>query len=165
MIQWHCSNVISGFLSIVQFRMRLVIQRVSEASVIVEDERVAAIGPGYLILVGVTHDDDESKADWLARKVAGLRLFEDAQGLTNLSLADVDGEALAVSQFTLYANARKGRRPSFVAAARPEVAEPLLERFVATLRQEGVPVQTGVFGAHMQVALLNDGPVTLIIER
>ena len=145
--------------------MRLVIQRVSEASVTVDDATVSSIGVGYLILVGVTHDDDESKADWLARKVAGLRLFEDEQGLTNLSLADVGGEVLAVSQFTLYANARKGRRPSFVAAARPELAEPLFERFVATLRQEGVSVQTGVFGAHMRVALVNDGPVTLILER
>jgi len=145
--------------------MRLVIQRVSEASVTVADEIISAIGPGYLILVGVTHNDDETRADWLARKVAGLRLFEDDQGLTNLSLADVGGEVLAVSQFTLYANARKGRRPSFVDAARPEVAEPLFERFVATLRREGVPVQTGVFGAHMQVALINDGPVTLILDR
>ncbi len=145
--------------------MRLVIQRVSEASVTVNDKTVSAIGPGYLILVGVTHDDDASKADWLARKVAGLRLFEDDQGLTNLSLADVGGEVLAVSQFTLYANARKGRRPSFVDAARPEIAEPLFERFVIALQQQGVPVQTGVFGAHMQVALVNDGPVTLILER
>jgi len=145
--------------------MRLVIQRVSQASVTVQEEKIAEIGQGYLILVGVTHDDDASKADWLARKVAGLRLFEDDKGLTNLSLADVGGQVLAVSQFTLYANARKGRRPSFVAAARPEVAEPLFQRFVATLRQEDVPVQTGVFGAHMQVALINDGPVTLILER
>ncbi len=145
--------------------MRLVIQRVIEASVTVADSQVASIGPGYVVLVGVTHDDDEHKVDWLARKVAGLRLFEDNQGLTNLALADVGGEVLAVSQFTLYANARKGRRPSFVDAARPEVAEPLFERFVAALRREGVPVQTGVFGAHMQVALVNDGPVTLILER
>ena len=145
--------------------MRLVIQRVSEASVTVADEAVAAIGPGYLILVGVTHDDDEAKAAWLAKKVAGLRLFEDENGLTNLALADVDGEVLAVSQFTLYANARKGRRPSFVDAARPEVAEPLFQHFVTILRQQGVSVQTGVFGAHMQVALINDGPVTLILER
>lgn len=145
--------------------MRLVIQRVSEASVTVADEAVAAIGSGYLILVGVTHDDDEAKAAWLAKKVAGLRLFEDENGLTNLALADVDGEVLAVSQFTLYANARKGRRPSFVDAARPEVAEPLFQHFVTILRQQGVSVQTGVFGAHMQVALINDGPVTLILER
>ncbi len=145
--------------------MRLVIQRVSHASVVVKDEQVAAIGPGYLILVGITHDDDENKADWLARKVAGLRLFEDAQGLTNLSLADVQGEVLAVSQFTLYANARKGRRPSFIAAARPEVAQPLFEYFVARLQAQGIAVQKGVFGAHMQVSLLNNGPVTLILER
>ncbi len=145
--------------------MRLVIQRVSEASVTVADEIVAAIGSGYLILVGVTHDDDESKAAWLAKKVAGLRLFEDEKGLTNLSLADVGGEVLAVSQFTLYANTRKGRRPSFVPAARPEVAKPLFEYFVAVLREQGAPVQMGVFGAHMQVALVNDGPVTLILER
>ncbi len=145
--------------------MRLVIQRVKEASVVVADELVAAIGPGYLVLVGVTHDDDAAKADWLARKVASLRLFEDDQGLTNLSLADVGGEVLAVSQFTLYANARKGRRPSFAAAARPEVAEPLFQRFLTSLQKEGVSVQTGVFGAHMHVALINDGPVTLIIER
>ena len=145
--------------------MRLVIQRVSEASVTVEEDTVATIDAGYLILVGVTHDDTAAKADWLAQKVAGLRLFEDAQGLTNLSLADVGGEVLAVSQFTLYANARKGRRPSFVAAARPEIARPLFERFVESLRAQGVPTQTGVFGAHMQVALINDGPVTLILER
>lgn len=145
--------------------MRLVIQRVREASVTVDDKSIAAIGPGYLILVGVTHDDDVAKADWLARKVAGLRLFEDEQGLTNLSLADVGGEVLAVSQFTLYANARKGRRPSFVAAARSEVAKPLFQRFVDSLQKEGVAVQIGVFGAYMQVALVNDGPVTLIIER
>jgi D-tyrosyl-tRNA(Tyr) deacylase len=131
----------------------------------VAGEAVAAIDSGYLILVGVTHDDDGGKADWLARKVAGLRLFEDERGLTNLSLADVRGEVLAVSQFTLYADARKGRRPSFAAAARPEAAEPLFDRFVEMLRREGVPVQTGVFGAHMQVALVNDGPVTLILER
>jgi len=156
---------VTGFFSLVQDLMRLVIQRVKEASVVVADELVAAIGPGYLVLVGVTHDDDAAKADWLARKVAGLRLFEDDHGLTNLSLADVGGEVLAVSQFTLYANARKGRRPSFVAAARPEVAEPLFQRFVTSLQKEGVSVQTGVFGAHMHVALINDGPVTLIIER
>lgn len=117
------------------------------------------------MLVGVTHEDSPAQAEWLARKVAGLRLFEDDQGLTNLSLADVGGEVLAVSQFTLYADARKGRRPSFVKAARPEVAHPLFDHFVATLRQLGVPVQTGVFGAHMQVALVNDGPVTIILER
>ncbi|HEY80638.1 MAG TPA: D-tyrosyl-tRNA(Tyr) deacylase [Anaerolineae bacterium] len=145
--------------------MRVVIQRVSEASVTVENEAVAAIGIGYLVLVGVTHDDTPAQAEWLARKVAGIRLFEDDQGLTNLALADVGGEVLAVSQFTLYADARKGRRPSFVHAARPEMAEPLFNRFVAALRREGVRVQTGVFGAHMRVALVNDGPVTILLER
>ncbi len=145
--------------------MRLVIQRVSQASVTVQNETVAAIKQGYLVLVGVTHEDSPAQAEWLARKVAGLRLFEDDQGLTNLSLADVGGEVLAVSQFTLYADARKGRRPSFVKAARPEVARPLFEHFVDALRRLDVPVQTGVFGAHMHVALVNDGPVTIILER
>ena len=145
--------------------MRLVIQRVSQASVAVDGETIAAIGRGYLVLVGVTHDDDEARADWLARKVAGLRLFEDEHGQTNLALADVGGEALVVSQFTLYGNARKGRRPSFVAAARPHIALPLFERFVDSLRRQGVATQTGIFGAHMQVALVNDGPVTLILDR
>ena len=145
--------------------MRLVIQRVCKASVTIDNEPVAAIGAGYLILVGITHDDTPEKADWLARKVAGLRLFEDDQGLTNLSLADVNGEVLAVSQFTLYANAKKGRRPSFVEAARPELALPLFEHFVARLRQQEVRVQTGVFGAHMHLSLINDGPVTIILER
>lgn len=145
--------------------MRLVIQRVCKASVTVDNELVAAIGIGYLILVGITHDDTPEKADWLARKVAGLRLFEDDQELTNLSLADVNGEVLAVSQFTLYANAKKGRRPSFVEAARPELALPLFEHFVVRLRQQEVRVQTGVFGAHMHLSLINDGPVTIILER
>ncbi|RME86085.1 MAG: D-tyrosyl-tRNA(Tyr) deacylase [Caldilineae bacterium] len=145
--------------------MRLVIQRVNQASVTVNGEVVGAIGRGYLVLVGVTHGDGVEQAEWLARKVAGLRLFDDAQGLTNLSLADVDGEVLVVSQFTLYADARKGRRPSFTHAAPPEVAEPLVEEFVNRLRRRGVRVATGVFRAHMEVALVNDGPVTLILEK
>lgn len=145
--------------------MRLVIQRVSRASVTVAGEIVAQIGVGLVVLVGITHEDTVVEAEWLARKVAGLRLFEDEAGLTNLSLADVGGEVLAVSQFTLYANARKGRRPSFSQAARPEIAEPLVQHFVASLRHTGVPVQTGVFRAHMLVELVNDGPVTLILER
>ena len=145
--------------------MRLVIQRVSQASVTVDGRVVGAIGRGYLVLVGVTHDDGVEEADWLARKVAGLRLFEDENGLTNLSLQDVGGEVLVVSQFTLYADARKGRRPSFSKAARPEVAEPLVERFCQTLSAQGLRVAAGVFGAYMQVALVNDGPVTLILER
>ena len=145
--------------------MRLVIQRVSHASVTVGGEVVAQIELGFVVLIGITHEDTVSEADWLARKVAGLRLFEDEAGLTNLSLADVGGEVLAVSQFTLYANARKGRRPSFTQAAPPELAEPLVKRFVFSLRKAGVPVQTGVFRAHMLLELVNDGPVTLILER
>ncbi len=145
--------------------MRLVIQRVSSASVTVDGTVVGRIGRGFLVLVGVTHSDGEEQADWLARKVAGLRLFEDENGLMNRSLQDVDGEVLVVSQFTLYGDARKGRRPSFSHAARPAQAEPLVQHFVAALRQAGVAVQTGVFGAYMQVQLINDGPVTLIVER
>ncbi|MCP4198226.1 MAG: D-tyrosyl-tRNA(Tyr) deacylase [Proteobacteria bacterium] len=145
--------------------MRVVIQRVSEASVTVVDEVVGAIGPGYLLLVGVTHEDGRDQAAWLANKVAGLRLFEDDQGLTNRSLAEVDGAVLVVSQFTLYADARKGRRPSFGHAASPEQAEPLIEYFCECLRMADVPVETGIFRAHMQVRLVNDGPVTLILEK
>ena len=145
--------------------MRIVIQRVSEASVSVESQIVGEIGPGYVALVGITHSDGPQQAEWLARKVAGLRLFEDEQGRTNRSLADVNGTVLVVSQFTLYADARKGRRPSFTNAASPEQAEPLIEYFVERLRAEGAPVATGVFRAHMQVSLVNDGPVTLILNR
>lgn len=144
--------------------MRAVIQRVSEASVTVAGERVAQIGPGFLILLGVSHSDGEAEAAYLARKIAGVRLFEDAEGKTNLGLSDIGGEALAVSQFTLYADARKGRRPSFTAAARPEQAQPLYVRFCELLAAEGIPVQRGVFQAHMQVALVNDGPVTLWLD-
>jgi D-tyrosyl-tRNA(Tyr) deacylase len=145
--------------------MRVVIQRVSEASVTVADQVVGEIGPGYVVLVGVTHGDGKQEAEWLARKVAGLRLFEDEQGRTNRSLADVNGGVLVVSQFTLYADARKGRRPSFIDAASPEQAEPLIGYFIDRLRAEGASVATGVFRAHMQVALINDGPVTLVIDR
>ncbi len=144
--------------------MRAVVQRVSRASVTVAGEEISAIGRGFLILLGVTHDDGEAEALHLARKIAGLRLFEDAQGKMNLSLADVGGQALVVSQFTLYGDARKGRRPSFTDAARPEQAEPLVERFLACLRDAGVPTQTGQFQAHMAVCLCNDGPVTLILD-
>ena len=145
--------------------MRIVIQRVSEASVTVEGQIVGEIGSGYVALVGVTHDDGVQQAEWLARKVAGLRLFEDEQGRTNRSLADVNGAVLVVSQFTLYADARKGRRPSFTNAAPPEQAEALIEYFTERLRAEGASVATGVFRAHMQVSLVNDGPVTLILDR
>lgn len=145
--------------------MRAVVQRVSHAAVTVEGELVGAIGSGLAILLGVTHDDGPDEAEWLARKIAGLRIFEDREGKLNLSLLDVEGQALVVSQFTLYADARKGRRPSFIDAAHPEVAEPLVQRFADTLRQHGIPTEMGVFGAHMLVEIFNDGPVTLILER
>jgi len=144
--------------------MRAVIQRVSEASVRVDGALVGQIGRGFLVLLGITHSDGETEAVWLAKKVAGLRLFEDAEGKMNLGLADVGGGVLAVSQFTLYGDARKGRRPSFVEAARPEQAQPLYEQFCTALRSEGIYVAQGIFQAHMQVALVNDGPVTLVVE-
>ena len=144
--------------------MRAVIQRVSSAQVTVHDEVVGRIGRGFLVLVGITAADGEAEARLLARKIAGLRVFEDPDGKMNLALADVGGAVLAVSQFTLYADVRKGRRPSFIAAARPEQAEPLYQRFCALLRAEGVEVQQGVFQAEMQVALVNDGPVTIWID-
>jgi D-tyrosyl-tRNA(Tyr) deacylase len=138
--------------------MRALVQRVSRAAVRVDGATVAAIGPGLLVLLGVTHDDDEAVADRLADKVAALRIFEDADGRMNEPLGPAR-EVLVVSQFTLYGDARKGNRPSFVDAARPEHAQPLYERFRARLNAAG-----GVFGAHMAVALVNDGPVTLLLE-
>lgn len=145
--------------------MRAVIQRVSQASVTVEGRVAGAIGCGFLILLGVTHGDGPEQAEWMAAKIAGLRLFADERGLTNLALADVGGAALVVSQFTLYADARKGRRPSFTDAAPPELAEPLVEHFIAALQKQGISVASGVFRAEMQVALVNDGPVTIILEK
>ncbi|MCS7282169.1 MAG: D-aminoacyl-tRNA deacylase [Anaerolineae bacterium] len=145
--------------------MRIVVQRVRQARVSVNGETVAAIGPGVVVLVGVTHSDTPEEARWLAQKVAGLRIFEDAEGKMNLGLLDVGGEALVVSQFTLYGDARKGRRPSFTEAAPPEIAEPLVQRFAEELAAAGVPVQTGIFGAHMLVEIHNDGPVTILLER
>lgn len=145
--------------------MRALLQRVSRASVTVNDRVVGAIGRGFVILLGVTHDDSRSEADWLANKIAGLRLFEDEAGKMNLGLEDVDGQILVVSQFTLYGDARKGRRPSFTKAARPEQAEPLVDYFADSLRRNGVVVEKGVFGAMMQVEIHNDGPVTLMLER
>lgn len=144
--------------------MRALIQRVTSATVAVNGQTVGAIAAGFLVLLGVTHDDGEAEATWLARKVAGLRLFEDSAGKFNLSLRDVGGAVLVVSQFTLYGDARKGRRPSFADAARPEQAEPLVKRFAEALRGEGVPVETGLFGAAMAVTLVNDGPVTLWLD-
>ena len=144
--------------------MRAVVQRVASAAVTVEGDVRAECGPGLLVLLGIADGDDDERAVRIARKVAHLRVFEEANGRLELSLLDVHGEALVVSQFTLLADIRKGTRPSFTAAARPDVAEPLYERFCAALRAEGVPVQTGVFGARMGVSLVNDGPVTLILE-
>ena len=144
--------------------MRAVVQRVSEARVTVDGEVVGAIGRGFLVLLGATHGDEESDVCYLARKVAGLRVFPDDADRMNLSVADVGGAVLVVSQFTLYGDCRKGRRPSFVAAMAPEPAAQLCERFVEILREEGLPVATGVFGARMQVQLVNDGPVTLLLD-
>ncbi|HEX8990092.1 MAG TPA: D-aminoacyl-tRNA deacylase [Anaerolineales bacterium] len=145
--------------------MRVLLQRVSRASVTVDGQVISKIGAGLLILVGIGHGDGEPQAEFLAEKVANLRIFEDSRGKTNLSILDRQGEAMVVSQFTLYADARKGRRPSFTDAAPPEVAEPLVERFAALLQSHGVPTQTGKFGAHMEVEIHNDGPVTVWLER
>ena len=144
--------------------MRIVLQRVTQASVSVEGDVVGAIDRGLLILVGVADGDREEQAEALARKVAGLRIFADAEGRFNESLLDIRGSALVVSQFTLHADVRKGRRPSFTSAARPEVAEPLVDYFAQSLREQGVPVETGIFGAMMSVALVNDGPFTVVID-
>ncbi|MBL8091688.1 MAG: D-tyrosyl-tRNA(Tyr) deacylase [Anaerolineales bacterium] len=145
--------------------MRLLIQRVSQASVTVDGKTISKIGKGLLILVGVGHKDGETEATFLAEKAANLRIFEDEAGKTNLSVLDVKGEAIVVSQFTLYANTSKGRRPSFIEAALPEVAEPLVNRFAELLRSQGVPTQTGQFGANMLVEIHNDGPVTIWLEK
>lgn len=145
--------------------MRALLQRVSRAQVSVAGEVVGAIGPGFVVLLGVTHSDTPAEADWLANKIAGIRLFEDAEGKMNAALADIDGSVLVVSQFTLYGDARKGRRPSFTDAARPEHAEPLVDYFVEQLRRHGLIVATGIFGAAMDVEIHNDGPVTLMVER
>ena len=146
--------------------MRIVLQRVKNASVKVEDDRISEIGPGLLLLVGVARGDGKPEADWLAQKVAGLRVMGDAEGKMNLSVRDVGGEILAVSQFTLLADTRKGKRPSFVHAAPPEEAERLFDYFCERLHAAGVgPVKTGIFGAMMDVSLVNDGPVTIVLER
>ena len=145
--------------------MRIVLQRVSRASVTIAGRTAGAIGRGFCLLVGVTHSDTAAEAEWLAEKVSGLRLFADADGKMNLGLAEVGGAVLVVSQFTLYGDAAKGRRPSFVDAAPPAHAVPVYEAFIAALRGRGLPVETGEFGAMMAVDLLNAGPVTLILER
>ena len=145
--------------------MRALLQRVSHASVTVEGQAISSISKGLLILLGVGHNDGEEQVQFLADKVANLRIFEDDQRKTNLSILDVKGEALVVSQFTLYADVRKGRRPSFTGSALPDVAKPLVERFVDVLGQWGVPTKAGKFGAHMHVEIHNDGPVTIWLEK
>jgi D-tyrosyl-tRNA(Tyr) deacylase len=145
--------------------MRVLLQRVSHASVSIEGNIISSIGKGLLILLGIGHGDGEDQAGFLAEKVANLRIFQDEQGKTNLSVLDIKGEAIVVSQFTLYADARKGRRPSFTDAAVPEIAAPLVERFVELLRGHGIPTQTGKFGEHMSVDIQNDGPVTIWLEN
>ncbi len=145
--------------------MRAVLQRVRRGRVSVDGETIAAIERGLVILIGVGHSDTASEAEWLAEKCAVLRVFEDEQGKMDLSVQDVGGEVLVISQFTLYADTRKGRRPSFIDAASPEIAQPLVDHFVNHLEGLGVSVQKGVFGEHMLVEIENDGPVTIILER
>ena len=145
--------------------MRALVQRASRAEVRVGDRVTGQIGRGLLVLVGFTHADTTEQVEWMAEKIAGLRIFADDEDKMNRSVSDVGGGILVVSQFTLYGDAIKGRRPSFVDAARPETAIPLYERFVALLRERGIPTETGEFGASMAVELVNDGPVTLWLER
>ena len=147
--------------------MRVVLQRVSRAAVRVDGETVGSIGVGYVVLAGFAPTDTEAVLDWMAEKILGLRLFADPQGKMNLDLEEVNGAVLVVSQFTLYGDAQKGRRPSFIAAAPPAQAVPLYERFVALLKERsgGLRVETGQFGAMMEVELVNDGPVTLVLEK
>jgi D-aminoacyl-tRNA deacylase len=144
--------------------VRLVVQRVSRSEVRVDGRKVASGGPGLLILVGIGREDAQDEPGRMAEKVANLRIFEDDDGKMNHSIADVGGEVVVVSQFTLYGDTTRGRRPSWITAAAPEVADPAVERFAAALSSLGIPVQTGVFGAHMEVELVNDGPVTLVLE-
>ena len=145
--------------------MRAILQRVRHGRVTVDDRVVAETGPGFVILLGVGPVDNETNARIMAEKIAALRIFEDDQGKMNRSVLDIGGSAIVVSQFTLYADTRKGRRPSFTDAAPPEIASPLVERFAELLRQQDIPTQTGQFGAHMLVEIANDGPVTILIER
>jgi D-tyrosyl-tRNA(Tyr) deacylase len=145
--------------------VRVVVQRVSRAAVRVDGRTVGAVGRGFVVLVGFRAADDEAGLAWMADKVVGLRVFGDAEGRMNLALADVDGALLVISQFTLYGDVQKGRRPSFVDAAPPDRAEPLYQRFVTLLRERGARVETGRFGAMMEVELVNEGPVTVVIDR
>ena len=144
--------------------MRAVVQRVSRASVTVEGDVVGQVGRGFVVLLGVSREDDEAAADYMADKIAGLRVFEDEAGKMNRSIQEVGGAILAISQFTLYGDVRRGRRPGFDRAGRPEQAEPLYERFVARLREMGLHVETGRFQTHMEVELVNDGPVTILVD-
>jgi D-tyrosyl-tRNA(Tyr) deacylase len=145
--------------------MRVVLQRVKHGRVTVAGRTLAEIGPGAVLLVGVGPGDGEEQARYLVEKIANLRIFEDEEGKMNRSLLDVGGEAIVVSQFTLYADTRKGRRPSFTDAALPDIASPLVDRFIELLSAQGVPTQSGEFGAHMLVEIANDGPVTIWLER
>ena len=145
--------------------MRVVLQRVSQARVSVDDQVIAEIGSGLLLLVGIGPTDGEEQGRYLAEKIANLRIFEDQDGKMNRSLLDVGGGAIVVSQFTLFADTRKGRRPSFTDSAHPLIAEPLVKRFASFLVEQGVPTQSGEFGAHMLVEIANDGPVTIYLER
>ncbi|MBV6395858.1 MAG: D-aminoacyl-tRNA deacylase [Anaerolineales bacterium] len=145
--------------------MRALIQRVTQASVTVDSQTISSIGHGLVVLLGVGHNDGEEQARWMAEKIATLRIFSDTEGKMNLSVLDVKGGAIVVSQFTLFADAQKGRRPSYIDAARPEVAAPLVERVAQFLREQGVPTQTGRFGAEMLVGIHNDGPVTIWLEK
>jgi len=145
--------------------MRALLQRVSSGKVTVDRRIVAEIGPGLIILLGIGQGDTEEQARYLAEKSASLRIFEGPEGKSDLSLIDVRGSALVVSQFTLYADAHKGRRPSFSGAARPEIAAPLVDKFAEHLRAQNIPTQTGIFGAHMLVEIQNDGPLTILLEK
>lgn len=144
--------------------MRAVIQRVKYSSVSVDEEIVGKINQGFMVLLGITHTDGDREIDWLSKKIKDLRVFEDENGKMNLGLEDIKGELLVISQFTLYGDCIKGRRPGFVEAARPEIAKPLYEKFLDKCRSYGIKTEAGIFGADMKVELLNDGPVTLIID-
>ncbi len=144
--------------------MKVVLQRTGPATVVVEEKVIGSIQKGYMLLVGVTHTDTEEDAKYLAKKIAELRLWEDDDGKMNHSIIEVGGEILSISQFTLYANSRKGRRPSFIEAAKPEYAEPIWETFNLLLEQQGIHVETGIFGATMEVSLTNNGPVTIVLD-
>ncbi|TXI92860.1 MAG: D-tyrosyl-tRNA(Tyr) deacylase [Neisseriales bacterium] len=145
--------------------MKVVIQRVKSSSVRVADEIVGEINQGLLILLGITHDDTKDQCDWLVNKIINMRIFSDSEDKLNLSVKDIAGSILLISQFTLYAEAEKGNRPSFTSAARPEIAKPLYEYFIDKLKANDIPVESGIFGADMQVELINDGPITIILER